>query len=159
MLYASSSLREKCNRKAANNKIDRSGCDFPPTPGNGTFDFLGIIHYWGKSRRGYWIIKRRTVRKRLRAAIESTIGAIKRPFGNDKLPVRGKFRMEYGDRVGGKMVNLRRIQRFQAQRRKKTRKQTAGNGTKAPLFSFFNRILAFFLSQFYSVTRFSILHP
>ncbi len=37
--------------------------------GNGTFDFLGFTHYWGKSRRGYWIIKRRTARKRLRRAI------------------------------------------------------------------------------------------
>jgi RNA-directed DNA polymerase len=35
-------------------------------PGNGTFDFLGLTHYWTKSRRGYWVIKRRTARKRLR---------------------------------------------------------------------------------------------
>jgi RNA-directed DNA polymerase len=34
--------------------------------GNGTFDFLGLTHYWTKSRRGYWVIKRRTARKRLR---------------------------------------------------------------------------------------------
>jgi RNA-directed DNA polymerase len=34
--------------------------------GNGTFDFLGLTHYWTKSRRGYWGIKRRTARKRLR---------------------------------------------------------------------------------------------
>jgi RNA-directed DNA polymerase len=31
----------------------------------GTFDFLGFTHYWMKSRRGYWIITRRTARKRL----------------------------------------------------------------------------------------------
>ncbi len=34
--------------------------------GNGTFDFLGLTHYWTKSRRGYWVIKRRTAGKRLR---------------------------------------------------------------------------------------------
>ena len=34
--------------------------------GNGTFDFLGLTHYWAKSRRGYWVIKRRTASKRLR---------------------------------------------------------------------------------------------
>lgn len=34
-------------------------------PGNGTFDFLGLTHDWTKSRRGYWMIKRRTARKRL----------------------------------------------------------------------------------------------
>ncbi len=36
---------------------------------NGTFDFLGFTHYWAKSRRGSWVIKRRTIRKRLRRAI------------------------------------------------------------------------------------------
>jgi group II intron reverse transcriptase/maturase len=34
--------------------------------GNGTFDFLGLTHYWTRSRRGYWVIHRRTARKRLR---------------------------------------------------------------------------------------------
>jgi RNA-directed DNA polymerase len=34
--------------------------------GNGTFDFLGLTHDWARSRRGYWVIKRRTARKRLR---------------------------------------------------------------------------------------------
>src|SRR5712692_901959 len=32
--------------------------------GNGTFDFLGLNHYWTKSRRGCWVIKRKTARKR-----------------------------------------------------------------------------------------------
>jgi len=29
-----------------------------------TFDFLGFTHYWGKSRVGRWVIKRKTMRKR-----------------------------------------------------------------------------------------------
>jgi group II intron reverse transcriptase/maturase len=33
---------------------------------NGTFDFLGFTHYWAKSLRGYWVIKRKTISKRLR---------------------------------------------------------------------------------------------
>ncbi len=36
---------------------------------NGTFDFLGFTHYWAKSRQGNWVVKRRTIRKRLRRAI------------------------------------------------------------------------------------------
>ncbi len=36
---------------------------------NGTCDFLGFTHYWAKSRKGYWVVKRRTIRKRLRRAI------------------------------------------------------------------------------------------
>ncbi len=39
--------------------------------GNGTFDFLGFTHYWTRSRRGAWVIKRRTARKRLRRAKKS----------------------------------------------------------------------------------------
>ncbi len=30
-----------------------------------TFDFLGFTHYWGKSRRGKWIVKTKTARQRL----------------------------------------------------------------------------------------------
>jgi group II intron reverse transcriptase/maturase len=37
--------------------------DLPHEPG--TFDFLGFTHYWGKSRKGYWIIRRKTAAKRL----------------------------------------------------------------------------------------------
>jgi hypothetical protein len=39
--------------------------------GNGTFTFLGLTHYWTKSRRGFWVIKRRTASKRLRRTKKS----------------------------------------------------------------------------------------
>jgi group II intron reverse transcriptase/maturase len=35
----------------------------------GTFDLLGFTHYWGYSRNGYWVVKRKTARSRLRRAI------------------------------------------------------------------------------------------
>ena len=46
-------------------------CKRPPgrdqsAGGKGTFDLLGFTHYWAKTRRGYWVIKRKTVGKRLR---------------------------------------------------------------------------------------------
>lgn len=31
----------------------------------GTFDFLGFTFHWGKTRKGYWVIKKKTARKRL----------------------------------------------------------------------------------------------
>ena len=34
--------------------------------GKGTFGFLGFTHYWAKTRPGYWVIKRKTIGKRLR---------------------------------------------------------------------------------------------
>jgi RNA-directed DNA polymerase len=39
--------------------------------GKDTFDFLGFTHYWARSRRGYWVIKRRTARSRLRRTIKA----------------------------------------------------------------------------------------
>jgi RNA-directed DNA polymerase len=39
--------------------------------GNGTCEFLGFTHYWMKSRRGYWVIKRRTASKRLRRTMRA----------------------------------------------------------------------------------------
>src|SRR5664280_269861 len=37
---------------------------------NGSFDFLGFTHYWAKSQRGYWVIKRETAKKRLRRTLK-----------------------------------------------------------------------------------------
>jgi RNA-directed DNA polymerase len=41
----------------------------PNGPKPGTFDFLGFTHYWGKSRTGRWIIRRKTMRKRFRRGL------------------------------------------------------------------------------------------
>ncbi len=37
--------------------------------GEATFDFLGFTHYWAKSRKGNWVIKRKTAKKKVRKAI------------------------------------------------------------------------------------------
>lgn len=39
----------------------------PPRPG--TFDLLGFTHYWGKSRKGNWVVKRKTARSRFGRAL------------------------------------------------------------------------------------------
>lgn len=36
-----------------------------------TFDLLGFTHYWGRTRRGGWAVKRKTAAKRLRRAVRS----------------------------------------------------------------------------------------
>ena len=36
----------------------------------GTFDFLGFTHYWGRSLKGYWVVKRKTISKRLSSKIQ-----------------------------------------------------------------------------------------
>lgn len=37
--------------------------------GPGSFDLLGFTHYWGRSRRGNWILKRQPARDRFRRAL------------------------------------------------------------------------------------------
>jgi group II intron reverse transcriptase/maturase len=36
----------------------------------GTFDLLGFTHYWGKSRRGRWVVKRKTMKSRYTQALK-----------------------------------------------------------------------------------------
>jgi RNA-directed DNA polymerase len=62
----------------------------PPDPKNGTFDFLGFTHYWAKSRRGYWVIKRKTAHKRLRRSIKALWQWCKE---NRHLPFKEQYRM------------------------------------------------------------------
>jgi len=46
----------------------------PPRAANGpktdTIDFLGFAHYWGRSRKGYWVVKRKTQKERLTRALK-----------------------------------------------------------------------------------------
>jgi len=37
--------------------------------GQATFDFLGFTHYWARSRKGNWVIKRKTASKKVKKAI------------------------------------------------------------------------------------------
>jgi group II intron reverse transcriptase/maturase len=39
--------------------------------GDNTFDFLGFTHYWARSRKGNWVIKRRTARKKVRKTVQA----------------------------------------------------------------------------------------
>ncbi|HEY5867368.1 MAG TPA: reverse transcriptase domain-containing protein [Candidatus Tectomicrobia bacterium] len=39
--------------------------------GNGTCTFLGLTHSWTQSRQGFWVMKRRTARRRLRRTKQS----------------------------------------------------------------------------------------
>ncbi len=36
----------------------------------GTFDLLGFTHYWGRSRKGYWVVKQKTAQDRLSRALK-----------------------------------------------------------------------------------------
>jgi len=63
----------------------------PPKRGTGgpkkaeSYDFLGFTHYWARSRQGYWVIKRKTARKRQRRSIKAMWEWCK---NNRHLPIR-----------------------------------------------------------------------
>jgi hypothetical protein len=61
----------------------------------------------------------------LRAAVEATIGALKRPFSDDQLPVRGQFRVAVLMIGSALMVNVRRIQRYLVEQDKPQRQLSA----------------------------------
>ena len=68
--------------------------------------------------------------KNPRAAIEATIGALKRPFPADKLPVRGLSRVGMMVIGSAAMVNVRRIQRYLAAQVRPIGSERAMGGTK-----------------------------
>ncbi len=37
----------------------------------GTFDFLGFVHYWGQSRRGYPVVRRKTAKDRVTRSLKA----------------------------------------------------------------------------------------
>ena len=39
--------------------------------GNGTFDFLGFTHFWARSHRGYWVVRRKTRKDRVKRFLKS----------------------------------------------------------------------------------------
>jgi len=45
--------------------------DDPGSGGPGTFDLLGFTHYWDLSRKGAWVIKRKTARGRFTRAVRA----------------------------------------------------------------------------------------
>ena len=69
----------------------------PPRGGDGgkrsqrpvTFDFLGFTHYWGKSRKNRWIVKRKTARDRFGRARKQVEAWVRQ---NRHLPVAEQHR-------------------------------------------------------------------
>lgn len=45
--------------------------DDPRGEDPGSFDLLGFTHYWARSRRGYWVVKRKTAKSRFSRALKA----------------------------------------------------------------------------------------
>ncbi|HRY50354.1 MAG TPA: group II intron reverse transcriptase/maturase [Candidatus Paceibacterota bacterium] len=64
-------LHPEMTRLVPFGRPEKGGLDGEPPHEPGTFDFLGFTHYWGRSRRGYWVIRRKTAAKRLRRTLRA----------------------------------------------------------------------------------------
>jgi len=63
--------------------------DQKPPEECGTFDFLGFTHYWGRSRKGNWVVKRKTISKRLSSKIQEIAKWCR---DNRHLPIRDQHK-------------------------------------------------------------------
>jgi len=81
----------------------------------GSFDFLGFTHYWSVSKKGNWVVKRKTAGSRFHRAVKK-IGEWFRvnrhlPMSEQIQTFAQKLRGHYAY-YGGVMGNLRCLQRF-----------------------------------------------
>jgi RNA-directed DNA polymerase len=80
----------------------------------GTFDFLGFTHYWGKSRKGYPIVMRKTMAARMRRSLREIWEWCRcnrhQPVAEQRVVLAAKLRGHYG--YYGITNNNRALQSF-----------------------------------------------
>lgn len=104
-------------------------------------------------------VQARTEGSNLRVAIEATVGALKRPFNNDQLPVRGPFRVKMMLVGSAFMVNLRRIHRYQTAKNHQKDDPKGQGPSSNPSFSLpFGRQIRTLIDHLAFVLRFSPVH-
>jgi len=93
----------------------------PPAAGSegvppaGSFDFLGFTHFWSRSQKGSWVVKRKTAGSRYRRALKRIADWCQRnrhlPIAEQHQTLGQKLRGHYAY-YGGVMGNLRCLRRF-----------------------------------------------
>jgi group II intron reverse transcriptase/maturase len=83
-------------------------------PPPGSFDFLGFTHYWSRSKRGYWVVKRKTAGSRFHRAVKRIAEWCRlnrhEPIGVQYQALWQKLRGHFG--YYGVIGNLPALQRF-----------------------------------------------
>jgi RNA-directed DNA polymerase len=121
-----------------------------------TFDFLGFTHYWGRSQRGVWVVKRKTAKNRLKRTLAALTDWCRK---NLHLPIREqhqklteKLRGHYG--YYGIIGNYFSLQKFRegARRiwRRKLSRRRRGRSMTWPRFVR--------LEQRYNLPRARVVH-
>jgi group II intron reverse transcriptase/maturase len=88
-----------------------------PQPEPGTFEMLGFLHYWGRSRRGYWVIRQQTSPSRFRRALKRVGEWCRlhrhRPIDEQHATLAAKLRGHY--EYYGLTGNSRALARFRSE--------------------------------------------
>jgi group II intron reverse transcriptase/maturase len=111
----------------------------------GTFDLLGFTHYWAVSRKGNWVIKRKTARKRLTRTLKALSEWCRinrhRPIKEQWQELKRKLSGHYG--YYGIIGNSRLIQRVDYWAQRIWRKWLSRRSQRAFMpWAIFRKILA-----------------
>ena len=126
----------------------------PPEPR--TFDFLGFTHYWGRSLRGAWVVKRKTAKNRLKRTLAALAEWCRKnlhlPLREQHQKLREKLHGHYG--YYGIIGNYSSLQKFRegARRiwRRKLSRRRRGRSMTWPRF--------LRLEKRYSLPRARVVH-
>ena len=113
----------------------------------GTFDLLGFTHYWGRSRRGHWTVKRKTSSSRFSRAV-TRIAAWCRQYRHRPLAEQQRIlgqKLRGHDAYYGITGNFPMVQRIRSAVTEVWRKWLSRRGRGRPLsWDHFHRLLARF---------------
>jgi RNA-directed DNA polymerase len=116
----------------------RNGDDEP-----GSFNLLGFTHIWARSLRGYWVIKQRTAKERMRRALTAVAVWCRnnrhRSIKEQHAVLSAKLRGHYG--YFGITGNSLALQRFHFRVRQIWQKWLARRSTKGMAWERFNALL------------------
>jgi group II intron reverse transcriptase/maturase len=91
----------------------RAGSEALPPPGS--FDFLGFTHFWSRSKKGVWVVKRKTAGSRFQRALRKVAAWCRLnrhlPIGEQHQALGQKLRGHFAY-YGGVIGNIRCLQRF-----------------------------------------------
>jgi len=80
--------------------LERQSNNGTRPPGPGSFDFLGFRHYWGRSRKGRWTVKRKTAPNRFTRALRKVSEWIRshrhERIGEQHKALQAKLRGHFG---------------------------------------------------------------
>lgn len=108
-----------------------------------TFDLLGFTHFWGRSRKGAWVVKKKTARSRLRRALRSVSQWCRAhrhdPIGAQQQTLSQKLRGH--DAYYGVTGNYESLRRYHEAVTRIWRRWLSRRSQQTPTRSWFTRLL------------------